>query len=254
MDAIEKLEVHNQIKDSELLDSAQSRDPLIAKIISSTHSNDWRPAQSNDLDSFSKILSELGAEQRSHFLADKFLDFIGFIEMTDRYERIPKAYHKTFDWMFQETDEAAGNITAMPILEEPNSFVKWLQFPSNLYWIPGKPGSGKSTLMKYLYNNPKTKDYLYQWHQEHKLVMAGFFLWNSGTESQMSQMGMLRSLLHRAFVLPGIASFGIPKKMGCVPTHRWFSRAVILVGTNRSVEINCQRLYKTFCSLPGWPR
>lgn len=59
----------------------------------------------------------------------------------------------------------------------------------------GKPGSGKSTLMKYLYDNPRTWRHLNVWSGGQHLTTAGFFFWNSGTEMQMSGMGLLQTLL-----------------------------------------------------------
>lgn len=168
-----------------------------ADLVNSTYRNKWQPGQQNDLKSFSEMLSELSAEQRFHVLTDRILDMINFTEMRDRYEAIPEAYRKTFEWVFQDPDENNTNNGTMLKLKESDSFVKWLQSPQAIYWITGKPGSGKSTLMKYLYGHPNMKSNLLLWHQEHPLVMAGFFFWNSGTQVQMSQVGLLRSLLYQ---------------------------------------------------------
>lgn len=69
---------------------------------------------------------------------------------------------------------------------------------TGLYWITGKAGSGKSTLMKFLYNDPRTSEHLRSWASPLPLVTAAFFFWNSGSEMQMSQSGLLRTLLCRA--------------------------------------------------------
>lgn len=37
-----------------------------------------------------------------------------------------------------------------------NDFVAWLEEGDGLYWIAGKAGSGKSTLMKYIASHPST--------------------------------------------------------------------------------------------------
>jgi NACHT domain len=76
----------------------------------------------------------------------------------------------------------------------------WLKTGSGVYWINGKPGSGKSTLMKHIYDDERTRLYLKEWAQigdsKHvPLVIASFFFWNSGTMEQRSQIGMLRALL-----------------------------------------------------------
>jgi hypothetical protein len=77
-----------------------------------------------------------------------------------------------------------------------SSFINWLSSEEGVYWITGKPGSGKSTLMKYLYQDRRTLEHLRSWSSSFPLVMAGFFFWNSGTVMQMSKMGLLQALLY----------------------------------------------------------
>jgi hypothetical protein len=82
-------------------------------------------------------------------------------------------------------------------------FVDWLlnqKANDNTYWISGKPGSGKSTLMKFLYNHDQIKAILKEWAGSKNLVIAGFYFWISGgTQLLKSQLGLLRSLVHEVF-------------------------------------------------------
>ncbi|KAH7070067.1 hypothetical protein FB567DRAFT_507528 [Paraphoma chrysanthemicola] len=79
----------------------------------------------------------------------------------------------------------------------------------NPYFINGKAGSGKSTLMKFIYGypstekgstgvllNPSTQAALKVWAGKNELVVLNFFFWNLGTELQKSHSGMMRSLLY----------------------------------------------------------
>lgn len=77
-------------------------------------------------------------------------------------------------------------------------FTDWLSGTQgeNLFWVSGKPGSGKSTLMKHLFNDPRTMTSLEAWTAGRPLVKAGFFFWNSGTVMQMSREALLQTLLH----------------------------------------------------------
>jgi hypothetical protein len=81
-------------------------------------------------------------------------------------------------------------------LEAKASFVNWLTCGNGIFHVSGKPGAGKSTLMKYLCEHPKTEELLKVWSGEKQLVFATFFFWRSGTEFQKSLNGLLRGLLH----------------------------------------------------------
>lgn len=59
-----------------------------------------------------------------------------FPTMRDRYDETPEAHRKTFRWILEDLPK--------------NDFVKWLQSGAGLYWINGKAGSGKSTLMRFI--------------------------------------------------------------------------------------------------------
>ncbi|KAK0636296.1 hypothetical protein B0T17DRAFT_503763 [Bombardia bombarda] len=54
----------------------------------------------------------------------------------DRLKQITKNYEDTFEWVFDD--------------EFSVGFSKWLQHEHEIFWIRGKPGSGKSTLMKFM--------------------------------------------------------------------------------------------------------
>jgi len=109
--------------------------------------------------------------------------------MRDRETEIAAAELATFDWIFSDpraTDRPWSN------------FHDWLagNDANRLYWINGKAGSGKSTLMKYLVRHQRTKEALQQWADESKLLLSSFFFWYSGRDLQKSQIGLLRALLY----------------------------------------------------------
>ncbi|KAJ4367171.1 hypothetical protein N0V83_007701 [Neocucurbitaria cava] len=97
----------------------------------------------------------------------------------------------TFKWIFKDQEASAGEQASW------DSFTGWLQqADSSIYWITGKPGSGKSTLMKYIHEHDRLPALLANWADPGDLVQAGFYFWNSGTGNQMSRMGCFRTLLH----------------------------------------------------------
>ena len=109
-----------------------------------------------------------------------------FSEMTDRHNRIVEAHEKTFQWIF---------LPDYACQQKWTNFSEWLEGKSTLYWITGKAGSGKSTLMKYIHKDKRTMGHLKKWAADIPLVTAAFFFWNSGTQMQMSEMGFLQAML-----------------------------------------------------------
>ena len=73
-----------------------------------------------------------------------------FVEMLDRHENISDAYSETFEMIY-------GDISPW------SNFREWLQSGSGCYWINGKAGSGKSTLMKFIFGHSKTREALEIW-------------------------------------------------------------------------------------------
>ncbi|KAI0521650.1 hypothetical protein F5B22DRAFT_545879 [Xylaria bambusicola] len=115
-----------------------------------------------------------------------------FPRITERKSIIPVAHQKTFEWVL-----SPDNLV---------NFASWLQCPvtanyvNQPYWISGKAGSGKSTLMKYLASHEKTKSMLQAWAHGHRLMIASHFFWSSGTAMQKSQEGLFRTLLASIFL------------------------------------------------------
>jgi len=118
----------------------------------------------------------------------RLLHFVRFREINTRYERIPLAYERTFEWVFLPPSSTAKWADLM----------EWIESDNSLYWITGKAGAGKSTLMKFIYDDERTHESLRTWAAGDPLVVASFFFWNSGSEIQMSQEGLVRTLLYQA--------------------------------------------------------
>ena len=100
-----------------------------------------------------------------------------------RYYNVQKAHEKTFHWLFDSTKVPFGT---------------WLQGTGAewdpLFWIKGKPGSGKSTLMKYAINHPMT------WQRLRNIeagdwICVAFFFHDRGSAIQKSIEGMLTEIL-----------------------------------------------------------
>jgi hypothetical protein len=109
-----------------------------------------------------------------------FLESLRFSSMGDREGAVEKAYQKTFEWIFNDARSV---------------FLEWLKTGTDTFWIQGKAGSGKSTLIRFITTHPKTGEYLDAWSPNGSTDTATFFFWKSGMSEQRSVVGLLRSLL-----------------------------------------------------------
>lgn len=76
-----------------------------------------------------------------------------------------------------------------------SSFIERLKSDHTLFCILGKPGSGKSTLVKFVVDNSNTKSLLSQ--RSMKVHVLSHFFWKSGLPSQNNIKGLLCSLVHQ---------------------------------------------------------
>ena len=116
------------------------------------------------------------------------LDSLVFPEYRARQEQVKDAYRTTFSWIFDTETKALGKW---------DNFANWLRSNDNMYWVYGKPGSGKSTLMSFILDERKTQEALEEWANGQALSCLSFFFWRPGTPLQKSKVGMLRSLLYQ---------------------------------------------------------
>jgi hypothetical protein len=115
------------------------------------------------------------------------LEWLHYPRMTSRKESVKDTHADTFQWILKTGD----------LKGRPNpGFRTWLERGSGIYWIAGKAGSGKSTLMKLITEHGETWRALEIWAGDTTLVCPSFYFWYGGTQTQRSQLGMLRSLLH----------------------------------------------------------
>lgn len=112
-----------------------------------------------------------------------------FPDIEARHDQIKTAFEGTFKWIFDPpTAESADQ-------RKWSNFREWLEVSNGTYWVFGKPGSGKSTLMKYIVNEPRTVECLSQWERHSDIIVVSFFFSNLGSPLQKGATGLLRSLL-----------------------------------------------------------
>ncbi|KAI1032533.1 hypothetical protein LB503_012609 [Fusarium chuoi] len=75
------------------------------------------------------------------------------------------------------------------------SLNSWLQSKDKLFYIQGKPGSGKSTLVKFILNQDQTQELVHRWSPD--AIIISYFFWKIGSEEQNSIKGLWCSLLYQ---------------------------------------------------------
>ena len=104
------------------------------------------------------------------------LESLGFESIDSRHSNIKAAYSKTCEWLLKHPDYLDWR--------DPYKFADHRGF----LWINGKPGAGKSTLMKFVYSSAKKETVANE-------AVTSFFFNSRGEELEKSTMGMHRSLL-----------------------------------------------------------
>ena len=122
-----------------------------------------------------------------------------FEQIDERRESIKDAAPRTLEWIFKEPNADAS---ALQGSDEPwDNFPIWLRKDSSTYWIRGKAGSGKSTLMAHIVEDQRTRENLEHWSGGKELLVLSFFFWRPGIGLQNNVLGILRSLLYQIFNL-----------------------------------------------------
>ncbi|KAK3321261.1 hypothetical protein B0T19DRAFT_445026 [Cercophora scortea] len=157
----------------------------------------------------------------------QLLGSLKYPAMNDRRNQLVHRHDKTFEWIFTgalatkvhtciplgidqdqdsdsdkapDSDSDSDSIYGQSqcrMIDASVQFQGWLDSPDQpLFWISGKAGSGKSTLMKFLIDDEQTLQHLGH-SSTGKAVILSHFLWSAGQPLEASIKGMLCSLLHQ---------------------------------------------------------
>ena len=111
-------------------------------------------------------------------LAEKYLNSLDFPQLDSRSASVEPAYPLTCDWIF-ETPQFSSWLDSKDAVDH-----------NRIFWIKGKPGTGKSTLVKHIHQS--TQHFLLSEH-----VVAAFYFHTRGEGLQKSRLGMLRAILYQ---------------------------------------------------------
>jgi hypothetical protein len=169
------------------------------------------------------------------------LEALRFDMMDKRNDDISDASTETFEWILNDDDNDVQE-RSNPRLQ--CTFKDWLTSSGGIFHISGKPGAGKSTLMKFLCDHEKTKQQLQQWAGQKTLVFGKFYFWKFGTERQKNLDGLVRSLLFH--ILRNSPEFTID----LFPTH-WAPDDYRISTSEPKIHINEIEIRQAFDKLIG---
>ncbi|KAK9782956.1 putative NADP-dependent oxidoreductase domain-containing protein [Seiridium cardinale] len=156
-------------------------------------------------------------ENRKDSLKRTYLSNLYYEGMDDRAMMVAEAHKNTFRWIYEPNETQ----------EQPwDDFCTWLESEQQLYWITGKAGSGKSTLMKFVsqpyeHNSAgelhseriRSMEHLRRWSGDQPLLVASFYFWAAGSTTQTSKSGLFRTLLyHLVDQHPNVLPYISPKR------------------------------------------
>ncbi|KAK3935936.1 hypothetical protein QBC46DRAFT_357843 [Diplogelasinospora grovesii] len=151
----------------------------------------------NQLERVASMLTDVISTERGALAEQAVLGSLHFSQRPHRHENIADAHKDTFEWIYNSDCP----------------FAQWLVSETGIFWVSGKAGSGKSTLMKFITSNPSTNSLLSEW-APNGLITAAHYFWSAGTEMQKSQKGLLQTLLYDIFQSsPELMAGACPKRL-----------------------------------------
>jgi hypothetical protein len=166
------------------------------------------------------------------------LRLLGVDEARLRFNEVGEVYEKTYQWIF---DEQVG-------------LAPWLrgEVKNPTYWIHGKPGSGKSTAMKFVITHPRTKELLHKYSESPWIIASYFFRVCGPKEPETTEIFiqeiLYQMLQQRQELFPIVREVFIEDKSTNSHSRRSFEgldirpceiRNVLLsIAKNSSVEVN----------------
>lgn len=172
---------------SEELNNLQYSLQSVIEAKSSQHQQ--RCLTTSDVDHLHEKLQSLSLSTVDLTRQQAILQSLTFESRPVRHTQIAMAHATTFRWAFRtDRDPTLGP-----------SIGAWLDQGHGIFWVSGKPGSGKSTLMKYIADSSVTSQLIAEWARPYRAIIVSHYFWIAGTAMQKSQQGLLQSLLYDIF-------------------------------------------------------
>jgi hypothetical protein len=143
-------------------------------------------------------------ESEDALVADRIVSSLNYDSRPARLDSVPQTHKNTFQWALD------------------SQLSSWFLSGSGTFWVSGKPGSGKSTFMKFISKHPRTRELLADWAgSSDSLAVAAHFFWIAGAPIQKSWQGLFQSLLFDVLQgRPHVVSLVSPKRWAAARAGR----------------------------------
>ncbi|KAH7268427.1 hypothetical protein B0J15DRAFT_486684 [Fusarium solani] len=120
-------------------------------------------------------------------------------EVQEQFAKIQQGltpYGGIFPWAFGVDEDEVGDEEQMLKYRTRDDFADWLASEGGTFYVRGKPGSGKSILMEYLFSHPTTMRELEKRSNSKKVICLAHFFSTLVGGDQQTLTGLRRTLLH----------------------------------------------------------
>ena len=188
---------------------------ITTRVVNPDNNSIHRAMQPSEVEVLTTKVVNLSLSQQHFAKENAVIASLDFPHRIQRHEDIPEAHSDTFAWIFGRSEPSGST-----------KFVDWLERGEDVFWISGRPGSGKSTLMKFIDDSPSTRTHLTNWAGRKSIFIASHYFWSAGLPIQRSQEGLLRSLLYSLLSQ-------IPKMIASACGERWIKSDVLTLYNHR---------------------
>lgn len=137
------------------------------------------------------------AEAASHLmhLNNIVVNSLEYKTMYKRQDAIATPFQSTYGWILSRK-----SFTLRSGETVKSGIPDWLDSADETrhpFWITGKPGSGKSTAMKFISQHESTNDGLLAWAGSYPVCILNYFAWKPGILLAKSMDGLIRTILYQ---------------------------------------------------------
>jgi len=170
---------------------------------------DQRTEQASSIETIICQLRDLKSLLESLPRENRILRRLQFASILQRERSIDSPASDTFTWILSGLDAPSRILTPLGHVgpgsassgEESRQIASsrlqmFLAHPSSTFFLYGKAGCGKSTLMKFLAHHRSVRNGLQEWAGNRKLVVISLFFWRSDDPLQKSLEGFYRAILY----------------------------------------------------------